>query len=793
VAFAQDQSSQNPTAEEGGAQIIVTAQRRAEVLQDVPMSVNVTTGEQLEKLAIFDFKDVQQLAAGLELNNNDGRTNVATLRGITHQPDSAASPAVDLYFNEIPVDAQSFYTAIYDIEQLEVLRGPQGIFRGRTSPAGSITLATRKANLDEPEGYVQFTATDRDAINGQGAVSVPLVPGKLALRFSALGDFNRVQQVRNITLDDKSRSTTMSGRLSLAFQPTERFKANLTYQYLWADSTPHIAVVGPGNAPYAWAAGLPGLDSTLGGPIDVSERSGPPLSLRDRAATSSFAPRFTNETQIVTLDAETELTDNIVWSFNGGYQNSKSMARRSLDFSNAVPNYVHNIQQVGDGRQGVETWTVDTRITSSGNKFFDWMFGGFYSHFGGGSPDPLVVTVAPQGFFGIGGLGPLPPSFPGLAPTPIDVTVLIDNNIRESKAVFGSARFNFTDKLHLEAGLRYTGYHNTNTSDLTVCLPTLGFCPLQNFVTASDRKYDALTGGANLIYEFNPDLTGYLAYGRSYRAGVTASGVTVPVSQDLVETDPETSDSFEVGLKASLFDRRLAVNISAFYQKFDGYIDYVPGLLVRDLTGTTGSEYGAIPTSTNGDAISKGVELQIYGRPTQNWDLGFNASYVDAHYDNAVMPCNTDNDGDGALDILPGQEVSLCTRNDRISQVPKFTASLNSEYRFQVGDAQPFIRGLVSYRPGFNSVLDNYSYRDITNVNLYVGVRLPNAGFEITAFAKNVLSQARALRSFYGAGQAGTTDITDPNFGPGPNFLSGYNLFTITPPREFGLTAKFSW
>lgn len=111
------------------------------------MTVDVATGEQLQKLNLFDFKDVQQLAPGLEITNIDGRSNSATLRGVTFNPDQGTSPTVDVYINEVPVDAQTAFTAIYDVAQIEVLRGTQGAFRGRTAPAGAITLTTRRPSL----------------------------------------------------------------------------------------------------------------------------------------------------------------------------------------------------------------------------------------------------------------------------------------------------------------------------------------------------------------------------------------------------------------------------------------------------------------------------------------------------------------------------------------------------------------------------------------------------------------------------------------------------------------------
>jgi hypothetical protein len=111
-------------AETSSNDIIVTATRREEKLQDVPMSVNVATGEQLEKLKIFDVKDISQLAPGLQLTNTTGRNNTTTLRGITFDPDQGTGPAVQTYYNEIPTDAQTIFTAVYDIQQIEVLRGP---------------------------------------------------------------------------------------------------------------------------------------------------------------------------------------------------------------------------------------------------------------------------------------------------------------------------------------------------------------------------------------------------------------------------------------------------------------------------------------------------------------------------------------------------------------------------------------------------------------------------------------------------------------------------------------------
>jgi iron complex outermembrane receptor protein len=226
AAWAQDSASND-----GGEsnEIIVTATREARSLQSVPMSVNVATGEQLQKLSIFDAKDVQQLAPGLELTNTTGRNNTTTLRGVTFDPDQGTSPAVQVYYNEIPTDAQTVYTAIYDIQQIEVLRGPQGLLRGLSAPAGSITIATRRPNFNEIEGYAQATATSRAGYNVQGGVSLPF-SDKIALRVSALVDGNRINNVRNVNRDDRSYGRTQSARATLGVKPSDDLTADLTYQ-----------------------------------------------------------------------------------------------------------------------------------------------------------------------------------------------------------------------------------------------------------------------------------------------------------------------------------------------------------------------------------------------------------------------------------------------------------------------------------------------------------------------------------------------------------------------------------
>jgi iron complex outermembrane receptor protein len=297
-----------------------------------------------------------------------------------------------------------------------------------------------------------------------------------------------------------------------------------------------------------------------------------------------------------------------------------------------------------------------------------------------------------------------------------------------------------------------------------------------------------VTGGATLSYKVNPDVTTYVAYGRSYRGRTAAVGITAPLDQSLLVSQPETSNSGELGVKATLFDRRVNVNFGIFYQTFDDYIGRTTG--VSYSSARNGVIDGGSEFNFNGDAKSKGAETTIAASLTDSWDLTTSLSYVDAEFDNAMAPCN-DFNGDGIPDsvgiptVPVGQQVSYCLRNDRIAEVPKFSASMTSEYRFQSGSVEPFIRGLYTYQPGFFSTAASFDYQSRSILNLFAGVRGPDDRWEVTAFAKNLFDQKRITN-----GMTGT--FTTPTINGVP-FDSGYTVVTTTLPREIGLTVQFNF
>lgn len=358
---AQTQAQSAVGKPEGLEEIVVTATRRTELLRNVPMAVDAISSNELAKKQIFDVKDISQLAPGLDLNNNDGRSNTATLRGIAFNPDEGTLPTVDIYFNEIQADAQTVFTSIYDLEQIEVLRGPQGLLRGSTSPAGSITIKTKQPSLTTYEGYIQATGSDQDAYNFQGAVSVPIVQDVLAVRVAGLGDQNSINGVHNVTRGDDSIGHTASGRISVNFSPSDTFRSVFTYQYLRADNVQYQQVVGSG-ALFPTAAGFP--SSALFVP------NGPVAGVSDRIGVTQGVDEFRNQTHFLTLEASLDIGDDTL-DVNAGYQDTILRQEHALNLGNAPLTYpaqqfVHTPYDVS---------SLELRYHSNGRDFWNYMIG----------------------------------------------------------------------------------------------------------------------------------------------------------------------------------------------------------------------------------------------------------------------------------------------------------------------------------------------------------------------------------------------------------------------------------
>jgi len=742
-------------------EVVVTAQKRESTVKDIASTVNVVTGDSIDQFNTFTFSEIEQQTAGLTLASPNARNQNIGLRGVSVDPESGIANAVDVYWNDVIVRAELAFSQMYDMERVEVLRGPQGTLQGRTSPAGAINIITRKANLDIMEGNVQGSLADNEGINGQAAISVPLIEGKLGLRVAGVYDENFANNVENLTsgLDDPQEDT-QSGRVSLAWAPTDTLRADLTWQ-TFDRSTDD-------------SKGLDGVDG-------LGER--PSLQAEDRrslAATNDFTDF---DYDIATLTVNWEVGNHLVTSVTGYVDSSKSSRQENdrADYLQAegADTFQRTITDV-------ENFTQEFRIASQGRDFWNYMVGVFYQE-----------QQTRTSFFANNTLTPPNPaiSFGTRGSIPVDA---------DNYAIFTFNSFDLSDSLSLELGLRYTRFENFRGArvefDGLNSLPDF-LQPVEDSTGAisgnfsqnfpidavsprnQEENENAFTGSLSLRYDYSADVSLYASYSRGFRPG----GITIvpdpdviflPNGEDDLLFDSEESDAIEVGFKGRFLDGRASLNGALYYQQFDGYLGFTRGIqVINDLGEPVDISGGLI---FNGDAVAYGAELEGRILLAENWTAGGAMSYAKAEWDGAEGPCN---------DREPGEILGSCDIDGQnIAGEPEFSLSLNSEFTLPVAGNEWYLRGLYKYvgerdnqdaSAGIGAVTDEFEA--FHTVNLYTGIRATDGRWDLGLWVKNATDSDEILR------QTGP-DQYDLAFTGG-----SFTQTNVQQERIIGATARFNW
>ena len=300
--------AETPAAEDvvDGNEIIVSARRKDESVQDVPMTVNVVTDQKLKDLNLFNGSDLVNVAPGLTFAPvTPGNTPTLALRGAA-KGDAAGrqDPTVQTYLNEAPVTEVLIAEALYDIGQVEVLRGPQGTLRGRPSATGAITVTTKRPNLTKTEGTVSVSVSTLNQFRGEAGLNVPLVQDVLAVRVAGVVDRNENDGVRSLFFPDKPYQRMHSWRVSARFKPSDVLDVNVMYQDFKSTRATLNQVAGRGYA----GTGNAILDAVVAPKGVTIGYNGPVISPFDRLSVSDNpAIRYLNHKNLIgsiSLDLE---------------------------------------------------------------------------------------------------------------------------------------------------------------------------------------------------------------------------------------------------------------------------------------------------------------------------------------------------------------------------------------------------------------------------------------------------------------------------------------------------------
>ena len=738
-------------------EVVITASKRKESIQSVAMSVDALTAESLQKLNVQQFADVEKLSPGMQLDSADGRGQSVALRGVTFNPDTGASPTVQIYWNETPISTSDAFRSLFDIGRIEVLRGPQGTLRGQTSPAGAITVATRVPSLTGVEGTINQTWGSHRLWNTQAAVNVPLIEGKLAMRVA--GVYNRSEgDVHNASNGRDNNDRARGGRVSLLYQPTRDLEIMLVHQQL-VDKAVNYPV-------------------NVGAPV-AGQGSGPSLTAGDRTSVVEGNYDFYNRARLTSLNATWNLGAHKL-SYIGGFQQSVDRSVRDLDLTNVVAGF-DNEQTVNV--KGMQR-THELRFESVNNPFWNYMVGAYYSK------NTFESRFAqPFAYF-----------YPAPYAPPMTVTIegySAPGSYARGSAIFTNHRFALTPADTFEFGTRLQKNQSYSQQYLSV------FGNVSPGLTEELAKRDnkRWTSSASYKHEFRKGLMGYASYAGGYRPGGAASFVTAPgLDPNYIVFKPEKTNSFEIGVKSSWLDRKLTLNADVFQQKIKDYIGRANAINVRTAAKAgepagpgAGGTYpgdagtGAINLNTNGDVVARGIETTAIWSIQPNWRAQLSMSYVDAHYDNAMLYCNdSNNDGipdNGGAFVQPGRQISLCKSSRPLAdangnEAGKFSMSLQSEYSRDLGKVDGFVRGLVRHAaPGYNEML-NHRIASFTPVDLFVGVRDPSQRWELSVWSQNLFDRSvdRGMSKVFQGALAG-----------------GYFRIATPEQRKVGVTLRYDF
>jgi len=713
-------------------EVIVTAQKRQQSTQDIPISISPVQGKTVQDYAVLDFKDVEQLTAGLTLKAGR-RDATISMRGISFDPASGARAVVDTYWNGIPAQPNVIFQQMYDVERLEVLRGPQGTLQGRTSPGGAISMVTKKPSLEEIEGRIQTSVSDESGFNTQFGVSLPLIEGKLAMRVAGVYDESDANQVENVVSGEGSGNLSRAGRVTLLWQPTDEFDATLVLDYHQRDQDQAIPVEG----------------------FDLRPTGGPTLDAYDRKSISDDNSILSNDNKLSVLTLNWELDDYTLTSVTS-YQDNVQFAYTDSDLANIIPG-VMAVQQTATD---LNSFTQELRVSVSNNDYWDSVFGLFYS-------DDKTQTH---------------PSRPASALNPVQSSFDIPVN-REELGAFTHNIFTITDQLSAQLGLRWQKVRTFNRSDaeLLIPLPTGGVLT-QNIALVSDERdsdtSEAVTGALKVQYNINDDWMVYAGFERSFRPGGISIGLGNLAEEHLLYEE-ETSDAIELGFKTTLLGGQMRFNGAIFHQQFDGYISRRTRInMDANLDGIV----DRVPHSgltTNGDALLRGIELEVQGYAAENWLLGTSLTYTDAKFDSGQsVPCNQF-DATGAAFIPVGEQLAYCdVSNQHLSDEPNWSASFNSEYTVSLDSVDWFIRGLYKFTGRrVNEDLGEIGSYGIAS--LYTGLRSKDDSWEVSLWAKNLFDK-QARRGLFAPQITGTPAIN-------------YTQVDLEPQQVIGVTASYQF
>ena len=566
-------------------EVIVTAQKRTERLQDVPVSVSTVSGQTLEAIHATSLADYAAYVPSLQVisfQGQPGQINLA-LRGVT-TGSTAANQTVAIYVDDVPVGSSSIYAGggsggidllPYDVERIEVLEGPQGTLYGASALGGLLKYVTKEPDLTQTQFRVGTDVSEvHDATRaGYGVranANVPIVADELGFSVSVSHEYTP-GYINNVSTDRPGFNSGVqdAARLAFLWVPTTSLSVELSALY---NRSPFNGV----------------------GTVSVNSSAGqPPLGRYDNTDVEPDSNDITTQLYVARV------------RYDAGWTNITSVSSFSrLSSLNQTDGSSIFFPIFGDNaafstRSNVDKFTQEIRLASPEHQRLDWVTGVFFTNEDASSGQTgLALTPATN------------------LPDPVfNPLIATDEPSRFREiAIFGNSTYKITDDWDISAGLR--GSHNEQSVHESIYGSLFGAPATDPEVTPFPSvSQNKVTYSVSSSYHLTPDEMLYARVATGYRPG----GANKVVPDAPLTFGPDTTTNYEVGVKSEWLDRRLLFNLTEFY------IDWKN----TQVTGVTPLQLTYI--SNAGAAISKGTELTTSMTPLRGLTLGVNVAYTDAY------------------------------------------------------------------------------------------------------------------------------------------------------------------
>ena len=710
---APDQTAKEPAP---SGDILVTARRRAERAQDVPIALSVVSASDIAKTGAFNVNRLQQLQPALQFYSSNPRNSAINIRGLGAPfglTNDGIEQGVGFYLDGVYVGRAGAATFDFvDVERVEVLRGPQGTLYGKNTTAGAINVTT-KAPSFTPEAHFEASGGNYDFLQIKGSASAPIIADKLAVRISA-SRTSRAGTINDVTShEDVHRQDNFSARGQLLWRATPDLSFTLAGDYNLQNPlccVQYYTGVAPTQRPvsrqYAALAAAFNYAPPSTNPFDRVTDLDADLNAKQQMAGVSLVGNWDI--------GPATITSVSAWR-NWDWKPANDRDFTGLPITTVSANPSHQTQE-----------SQELRIASNDKSRLQYTFGAFLFHQKIHTDGLQVQGSAASRWL----LNPTSAD----ANNPAVLNGLTSRNTIDfsntSFAVFGKLNWEAFTNFHIQPGLRvnydkksgsYVANVTNGSGNPVVCTGVLSTVVKDQCSILSPQSYAPrfsawnVSGDITLSYDVTRDVHAYATYARSFKSGgINLSGLPLDANNlpilSTTTVKPETENHFEVGLKTQFLDRRVTLNLAGFWTEISDYQATVNNGQLNVIRGYL----------ANAEKVRvRGVEFDSSFRPSPRFNAYVNGAYTDAKYVTFThAPCAPELAGGTVLAVdtngnivgtpaaagTPGNSAPFCNISGQVLPgVSKWSFSFGAEYNVPVGDGQVYVGYDGNYRSKFSS------------------------------------------------------------------------------------------